>query len=37
MSGIGLAKSIPIASAPTPAPMDGLATGVGAFTTEFLA
>ena len=37
MSEIGPSGSVPIASAPTPAPMDGLATGIGAFTTEFFA
>ena len=37
MSGVGLSESVPIASAPMPARMDGLATGFGALMTEFFA
>ena len=37
MSGVGLSESVPIASAPMPAPMDGIAAGIGALTTNFSA
>ena len=37
MSEIGLPGSLPNVSAPTPAPMDGIAAGIGALTTNFSA
>ena len=37
MSGTGVSRSVPIASAPMLAPMDGIAAGIGALTTNFSA
>ena len=37
MNETGLSRSFPIASAPIPVPMVGLATGIGALTTNCLA